>query len=99
MSERYLHVYAQHYEHSHSHIVGSVEALTKMREMIDRALIGECSEDAFLAYDGEEYNLRIIAFRKDNPMTLAKPYTDESSREKSENVVWPHKLCIQPENI
>lgn len=98
MSERHLHVYAQHYEHSHAHIVGTPEALSWMRGMIDQALAKGCSEEDFIAYDGEGYALKIVVFKKDNPMTLAKPYTDESSKEKSETVVWPHQLCIKKDD-
>lgn len=97
MSEKFLNIYAQHYEHSHAHIVGTPEALAEIRGMIDKALAFGCSEEKFLAFDGEEYQLRVVPFKKDNPVTLAKPYTDNASQEKSDTVVWPHQLCVRKE--
>jgi len=57
----WLHIYAQHSEHSPAEIKGTREALTALRDAIDRALCdknGEAEAEAITA-DGEGYGIEI----------------------------------------
>ena len=77
-----LHCYAQSHWHTEAYISGSRDALTALREAIDRALlhsgVGEC--DVF-ASDGEGYTVYVVAMSDEDAARQVVPYTDEIARQ------------------
>jgi hypothetical protein len=74
----YLHLYAQKYQHANAKIVGTREALIKLRDVISEALYciddSSCLIDVF-ANDGEEYSLFVHCVEDGQFLEYKTPYT------------------------
>lgn len=93
-----LHIYAQTQEHDNAHIVGTTDALTRLRDRIDDALSGAVDTVSIaFASDGEGYEVYISV--EDNPHTwdiLKMPYTDaEWSASSNESSMPPVDLLLK----
>jgi hypothetical protein len=74
----YLHLYAQKYQHANAKIVGTREALIKLRDVISAALIGLNEESCLIdvyANDGEEYSLFVRCIEEGQFLEYKTPYT------------------------
>ena len=96
MTEPLLHIYGQVSEHDSVYIVGNKEALTRLKYIIDKALLWldmESVTENFMASDGEGYNVQIIynetKWSEDYWQLLGLPYTDSSSQDIRDNAIWP----------
>lgn len=72
----WLHIYAQHSEHSPAEIRGNREALTALRNAIDRALAGKNgeSETKGITADGEGYSVEIRRVPRSSLQRSRLPY-------------------------
>lgn len=83
-----LHIYGQRAEHDDAFIIGDFEALTALREAIDRALNSPKAETVTpFTEDGEGYLLTVL---HDGTSELMVPYTDnlDHTREYSGKPPW-----------
>ena len=72
-----LHIYAQHDCHGDAFIMGSHEALTKLRDIIDLHLKTALpvGDDSFVTKDGEGYTIMIDSVNPECFEQLKLPYT------------------------
>lgn len=92
--DEFLHIYGQYSFHTEAAIVGDRKSLTKLRDLIDRALVSKPkkSKDDFFANDGEGYTVHVIE-TTDDPK-IARPYTDEIAKDNREDAIWPWQFWI-----
>ncbi len=78
----WLHLYAQYAWHDEARIVGNREALTALRDAIDRALADKNGEAEFAAVagDGEGYRVDIRRVPRRAVQNSAVPYTADYAR-------------------
>lgn len=78
--------------HDDASIIGNREALSKLRDAIDKALQDEEAVASSMTNDGEGYDVIIIC--KENDWDeVAFPYTDEIAAERREDAKYAYKLC------
>ncbi len=80
----WLHIYAQYEWHGEARIIGNREALTALRDTIDRALNnknGESEMQHAVAGDGESYSVEIRRRPRDAIQQTRLPYTADYARE------------------
>lgn len=81
----WLHIYAQYLWHSEAQILGTREALTGLRDAIDKAIAdknGEATASA-IAGDGEGYEIEIRRVPRSVVQNSKVPYTASYARERS----------------
>ena len=88
---KFLHVYAQHYEHSTAFIVGNREGLKELKRLIDDALETGNAESTLFTYDGEEFNHKVILFSGED-FELAKPYIEATQNPEA---IWPGDIGVK----
>jgi hypothetical protein len=89
----YLHIYAQPFEHQEAFILGDKEALTNLRNAIDKALTNGNNESScqFYTTDGEGYQVLVLC--REMTDNVALPYTAEDYAERRQDSISPYKLC------
>jgi hypothetical protein len=85
-----LHIYAQALWHDEALIIGDREAIEKLREACDKALLEGKAKESFMVSDGEGYDLYIAIEDGIRDANFVLPYTD------FENIGINQKECVQP---
>ena len=77
--QMYLHIYAQHTNHQESFIVGNKQALLKLRDLIDEALVETtAAEGSFFSSDDEGYEVYVGLVKNEEVFqSLEMPYTEQ----------------------
>lgn len=88
-----LHIYAQGEWHGEAHIIGTTEALRKLRAAIDSALTEGGGTATSFTNDGEGFDTAVV--RVDNAEEFAKlavPYTNEIAKDHNGKGPWDMKI-------
>lgn len=80
-----IHIFGQDAWHDDAYIVGTPEAMKRLRDTIDRALSGGRAEMETFVNDGEGYGIIAIVADPETIDKIGVPYTDEMAAEKSVN--------------
>lgn len=83
-----LHVYPQVQWHDSAYIVGDEEALLKLRDAIDRALVSNRDKCLTFINDGEGYEIHVIKTDETTMDKMGVPYTAEIAAERH----WDDKI-------
>lgn len=91
----YLHLYAQFTWHDEAYICGTRDALTALRDSIDKALANGSDELFTFVNDGEGYSVHTVVATDEQMRSLRNPYTDEMAAACGRGT-WPEDLLPPP---
>lgn len=87
-----LHIYGQFAQHSSAYITGDIESLTRLRELIELAILNGYGRAPFFVNDGEGYDLCINVLSSKEMNKLSVPYTWEYAQDDRSYFPWNIKL-------
>ena len=94
----FLHLYPQPFWHDEAYIVGNRKGLERLRDALNKALEDEGDVDVsvnVMANDGEGYSVHVVKVNDGEKINmLAVPYTDEISKERDAEALYPHALKL-----